>query len=294
MVNIQIHTGDLIPPIQSLENYFWNGGVSIIRAAFAHSYFVHPDAVRERTPYYPNRARRSGNHYPGLDKGKHAIWPEDGREVILDVNLRAHQAWERYTGRKLLTRTAYGVRHIWGHPWNPDAFTAGWNLCYMPFWAGMPTEDQHPHPELRDAIKQASWDLYFRDDPVCPPPDFVANPGLDLQTILGGQPLLILTRDATADVTPSGRASTHDAVLPISLDPSPAQVFKEALLRTKQAWIVIAYEDGREEVRLWDADRISSSSNIIGNLRSRSTFRAGAWQQNGITSVRVSIDKPIL
>ena len=199
MVNIQIHTGDLIPPIQSLENYFWNGGVSIIRAAFAHSYFVHPDAVRERTPYYPNRARRSGNHYPGLDKGKHAIWPEDGREVILDVNLRAHQAWERYTGRKLLTRTAYGVRHIWGHPWNPDAFTAGWNLCYMPFWAGMPTEDQHPHPELRDAIKQASWDLYFRDDPVCQPPDFVMDPGGDLCEILDGQPLRVLAAE-----TPSG------------------------------------------------------------------------------------------
>ena len=59
-----------------------------------------------------------------------------------------------------------------GHPWNPDAFTAGWNLCYMPFWAGMLTEDQHPLPELQLAIKQASWDLYFQDNQVCEPPDF--------------------------------------------------------------------------------------------------------------------------
>ena len=276
MVNVQIHPGDLIPPIQSLENYFWHGGVSIIQSAFAHSYFVHPDAVRAKTPYYRDRARYSREHYAGLGKGELTNWSEDGRPIRLDDNQYAQNAWTGYTRRPLSRGSGYGLRHIWGNTHNPDAFTAGWNFCYMPFWAGMLTEDQHPHPELRDAIKQASWDLYFRDDPVCPPPDFVANPGLDLQTILGGQPLLILTRDATADVTPSGRASTHDAVLPISLDPSPAQVFKEALLRTKQAWIVIAYEDGREEVRLWDADRISSSSNIIGNLRSRSTFRAGA------------------
>ena len=34
----------------------------------------------------------------------------------------------------------------------------------MPFWAGMLTEEQHPHPELERAIRQASWDLYFRDN----------------------------------------------------------------------------------------------------------------------------------
>ena len=70
-------------------------------------------------------------------------------------------AWERYTGRKLSRGSGYGVRHIWGEPWNPYFYTAGWNLCYMPFWAGMLTEAQHPHEKLPDAIQQASWDLYF-------------------------------------------------------------------------------------------------------------------------------------
>ena len=31
-----------------------------------------------------------------------------------------------------VARNRLFVRHIWGEPWNPDASTAGWNLCYMP------------------------------------------------------------------------------------------------------------------------------------------------------------------
>ena len=62
----------------------------------------------------------------------------------------------------------------------------------MPFWAGMLTERQHPHPTLEIAIRQAAWDLYFRNDPVCTPPDFVTEPGMNLDTILRGQPILIL------------------------------------------------------------------------------------------------------
>ena len=84
------------------------------------------------------------------------------------------------------------MRHIWGHPWDPDAFTAGWNLCYMPFWAGMLTEDQHPHDQLRNAIQAAAWVLFFEQNSVCNPPDFVENPGLDLDDILAGQPILVL------------------------------------------------------------------------------------------------------
>ena len=100
----------------------------------------------------------------------------------------------QYTGRALLRKFGYGVRHIWGHPWNPDAFTAGWNLCYMPFWAGMLTEEQHPHEKLKCAFRQASWNLYFAENPVCDKPDFVESPGMDLDSILVGQPVLILEK----------------------------------------------------------------------------------------------------
>lgn len=194
MPQIRLHQGDLPHPISVLEEYFEDAGVSLIQAAFAHSYFVNPDLVRERVVYFPDRARFSREHYPGRGKGEKAVWSENGREVVLDDNHRAQMAWERYTGSRLARGTGYSVRHIWGHPWNPDAFTAGWNLCYMPFWAGMLTEKQHPHEELERAIRQASWDLYFRDNPVCQPPGFMEDPGLDLDSLLGDQPILVLHR----------------------------------------------------------------------------------------------------
>ena len=211
MAKIRIHNGELVSPVESLEGYFWNGSTTILRAAFEHSYFVLPDRVRQKTPYSPNRARYSREHYPELAKGDRATW--QGREVKLDDNAAAQRAWEGYTGHPIERASGYGVRHIWGHPWDPDAFTAGWNLCYMPFWAGMLTERQHPHPELEGAVRQAAWDLYFRDDPVCAPPEFVADPGLDLGVLLEGQPILLLSGGSVrADRQPLRVGASDDEI----------------------------------------------------------------------------------
>ena len=150
--------------------------------------------MRDRTPYFPDRVRMSRKFYPGKGRGDQAT--RNSRTVFLGDNAYAQQAWQRYSGRSIYRGSGYSVRHIWGNPWNPDAFTAGWNLCYMPFWAGMLTEKQHPHPQLQQAVRQASWDLFLRDDPVCEPPDFVSDPGLELQSLLGDQPLLLLADKA--------------------------------------------------------------------------------------------------
>jgi hypothetical protein len=37
----------------------------------------------------------------------------------------------------------------------------------MPFWVGMLTESQHPHPALQKAIKQVAYELFFQGTPVC-------------------------------------------------------------------------------------------------------------------------------
>ena len=208
--NLRIVSEIPLSAIQSLENYFSQGGVSILQAAFAHTYFVHPDKVREKTPYYRDRARTSREHYPGLSQGSYATWHGDRRKVRLGYNQRAQMAWQKYTGHKIARRSGYGVRHIWGHPWDPEAFTAGWNFCYMPFWAGMLTEKQHPHPQLEETIRQASWDLYFRDNAVCRPPDFVENPGVDLETVLDGNPLLVLEAPSRSAPPQPNRSYTAD------------------------------------------------------------------------------------
>ena len=80
--------------------------------------------------------------------------------------------------------------------------------------------------------------------------------------------------------------------LPITLEPRNSKVFLAALLRTKEAWIQVSYNDGRKEVRRWNAQHMSPSSNVVSNLRSRPEFRSGTWQKKGIVSVRASIDRP--
>ena len=203
MAGIQIHDGGICSPVEALERYLDKGGTTIVQAAFEHSYFVHPDEVRQNTPLYPDRARLSREYYPKCDRGDRGTWK--GREVRLSDNSVAQRAWARYSGRSIERGSGYGVRHVWGHPWDPDAFTAGWNLCYMPFWAGMLTEQQHPHPELEAAIRQAAWDVFFRHDPVCAPPDFVTNPGIDLEALLRGQSILVLSGGRPTPTDERGR-----------------------------------------------------------------------------------------
>ncbi len=85
-----------------------------------------------------------------------------------------------------------------------------------------------------------------------------------------------------------GRGGT----LPITLDPPNSQDFLEALLLARKAWIEEFYADGRKEVHRWDAPRMSRSSGVINNLRSRERYRQGKWQEMGIASLRVSLTRP--
>ena len=232
---LRVANGVSVSAIESLQNYFREGGASIVQAAFAHTYFVHPDRVREKTPYYRDRARFSRRHYPGLEKGCYTKWAGDGREVRLDDNQYAQSAFERYTGHRIARGSGYGLRHIWGNPWDPDAFTAGWNFCYMPFWAGMLTERQHPLPELEEAIRQTSWDLYFRDNPVCEPPEFVKNPGVDLPSLLDGQPILVLDRKASSA---QSRPRANQPDTPISYE-STFEHVQAIRSQTHQSWVSI-------------------------------------------------------
>ncbi len=88
------------------------------------------------------------------------------------------------------------------------------------------------------------------------------------------------------------RRKGNDFSLPIILDPPNPKDFLETLLSTKEAWIEETYNDGRKVVRHWHARRMSRSSDVINNLRSRPSYRAGKWQELGIVSLRVSIEPP--
>ena len=109
---------------------------------------------------------------------------------------------------------------------------------------------------------------------------------------LDESPSQVLSRETNPPSAKRTRREGHGHTLPITLDPQNSADFLGALLRTKEAWLEVSYSDGRKEVRRWDASRMSTSSNVIGNLRSRSEFRSGTWQNNGIASLRVSVEHP--
>ena len=117
-------------------------------------------------------------------------------------------------------------------------------------------------------------------------PEHTGRSGDLSEARIGQQPAMGISSSSTL------RTSTNGATLPVILVPSPEAAFKDALMRTKQAWIVTSYRDGREDVSPWRANNIKPSTNIMGNIRSRPQFRQGVWQENGIASVRVCIDHP--
>ena len=84
--------------------------------------------------------------------------------------------------------------------------------------------------------------------------------------------------------------SEIDSVLPIELIPNNNEVFLETLLKTKTATITTFYENGTKESKIWNAERMTANSNVIGNLRSRVEFRNGNWQKANIVKVVVEVN----
>ena len=79
--------------------------------------------------------------------------------------------------------------------------------------------------------------------------------------------------------------------LPLTFVPDgPETAFKEALLREREAWFLVTFQDGRAEIRHWSASRMSEQSGVVNNVRSQAQFRN--WREKGIQSVVVSIDRP--
>ena len=113
-----------------------------------------------------------------------------------------------------------------------------------------------------------------------------------LNRALDGSSVPVSDRKTNAPQRIRGTGEVRDPPLPITLDPPNSADFLDALLRTKEAWIEESHSDGHKEARLWYASRMQSSSNVKGNLRSRPRYRRGAWQQLGIVSIHVTIERP--
>ena len=70
--------------------------------------------------------------------------------------------------------------------------------------------------------------------------------------------------------------------------PNNEKDFKQALLRTKVAYILLHKVDGTTELKEWNALNFRSDSSVNGNLRSG--YLRG-WKEKGIVKAEVSIDR---
>jgi hypothetical protein len=77
--------------------------------------------------------------------------------------------------------------------------------------------------------------------------------------------------------------------LPITLIPENPNEFLRDLLRTRKAIITTYYTHKEKESKIWYANQMTETSDVIGNLRSRQEFRQGNWQESRITKVEVRI-----
>jgi hypothetical protein len=78
--------------------------------------------------------------------------------------------------------------------------------------------------------------------------------------------------------------------LDISLVPSDAEKFKEALLERPRAKIVLHFEDGSTEVKGWNAEKFTRDSNLMNNIRSKSYLRPGYRNISGKRVVRATVE----
>ena len=81
-------------------------------------------------------------------------------------------------------------------------------------------------------------------------------------------------------------------VLPIKLVPSNQDEFKLAFIESGKAEIREYYADGSTKAKVWTkraSSGFSKTSNVIGNLRSRPEYRAGAWRERGMIRLEVEV-----
>jgi hypothetical protein len=79
---------------------------------------------------------------------------------------------------------------------------------------------------------------------------------------------------------------------PVSLEiiyyPSDEHSFKQALLQTKRAYIMLHKVDGTTELKEWNATRFDVNSDVNGNLRSG--YLRG-WKNKGIFKAEISTNQ---
>ncbi len=178
----------------------------------------------------------------------------------------------------------FAVCHIWPQTcYNAHYHTMPANLVLLPReLAGLSDHNR----AVEQCLQYRAWELYGWYPVGQAQPEKPANYPDNWREPV---PKPISTKPLGAKPTRSGPNGRGRDVLPIILDPSDPDVFRNAFIKQGRARMSIQYEDGHVENSEWLCQRFSPSSNVIGNLRSNRKFRSGKWQQLGIERVFVRV-----
>jgi hypothetical protein len=194
--------GTLTPASDILMELFHGGEMELATYLLRHTYFISPERIRARceakgsAAWFPNCVRASREHHKGKQRKEQSVW--DGRSVRVCDNTKARLAFAFFTGLIMAGNRegrirGYHVAHIWERVYDPECFTAGWNLCLIPGFLKLFTEQQDRIPLLHQVIQQVAFDLYFKDSAIgLVTPPFVTDPGIDLGAKFPGTTLNLL------------------------------------------------------------------------------------------------------
>ncbi len=233
-------------------------------------------------------AKGSAARYPNIrrKKAKEKRGHEDATDLRLDDNSYANVTIKWAIGVNRKNIDGYETCHIWPATCYDERYhTAVANLVLLPrSLAGL--TDHFPY--VQRMLQYRAYELYnwYPEGFGVPQrPDGYINywraPEADNFKVKA-------TRTSDVEMNPT-QHSLEELVLPIILNPERSEDFKRALLINRMAEIEIFYVDGKKQIEIWNARSFKTSSDVIGNLRSRPKFRQGKWQELGIKKIHVSV-----
>ncbi len=138
--------------VRALAEFAERAGYSSVLALVAeNTLFLNPDTVAQTggEPLFPvirDPVRRG-----------QLVKLDDGSRVLLDDNTSPTLAFLWSSGRSNGADVQYN--HLWGDPRNRQTYTALWNLAVTPAFLAKTTDGSN-HPEVLQALRYRSWDLY--------------------------------------------------------------------------------------------------------------------------------------
>jgi hypothetical protein len=208
-----------------------------------------------------------------------------GAGVRLDDNTRANQALKgalKHVGKF----RGFAVCHIWPKTCYDERYhTLPANLVLLPReLAGLTDHNQH----IEDCLKYRALELYgWYPDGESEPKKPVGYPG---NWRPPAERKTAAKKRARNRAMPCENDEGLPDTLPIELHPADSAAFRDAFLDAGSAIITVHYANGQTRTQEWKCRKLTKHSNIIGNLRSRSDFRSGAWQAHGISKLSVRVD----